>query len=51
MALDVYVVESEMRQLLHGPVGEHDPGHDRVEEEDERVGDTGRDAVAACPTA
>lgn len=28
VALDVDVVQGEVRELLHGPVGEHDPGHD-----------------------
>lgn len=36
-----------MRQLLHGPVREHDPGHDGVEEEDEGVGDTGSNTVVS----
>lgn len=44
VALDVDVVECEVRQLLHGPVREHDPRDDRVDEEDEGVGDTGSDA-------
>lgn len=46
VAFDVDIVEGEMGELLHGPVGEHDPGHDRVDEEDERVGDTCGDAVS-----
>jgi hypothetical protein len=45
VALDVDVVQSKMGELLHGPVREHDPGHDRVDEQDERVGDTCGDAV------
>ena len=51
VALDVDVVQGELGQLLHGPVGEHDPRDDRVDEEDERVGDAGCDAVAALSSA
>jgi hypothetical protein len=40
VALDVHVVQGEVRQLLHSPVCEHDPRHDRVEQEDESVGNT-----------
>jgi hypothetical protein len=40
-----------MRQLLHGPVREHNPGDDRVEEEDKRIGNTRRDTVPTLPTA
>lgn len=40
VALDVHVVQGEMRQFLHSPIREHDPRHDRVEQEDEGVGDT-----------
>jgi hypothetical protein len=47
VALDVDVVKSEVGELLHGPVGEHDPRDDRVDEEDEGVCDTGCDTVAA----
>jgi hypothetical protein len=46
VALDVDVVQSKMGEFLHSPVREHDPGHDRVDEQDERVGDTGGDAVS-----
>lgn len=42
---DGHVVERHVLQLLDGPVGEHEPGDDGVDEEDERVGDSGRDAV------
>jgi hypothetical protein len=44
VAFYVDVIESEVGELLHSPVREHDPGHDRVDEEDERVGDTRSDA-------
>ena len=47
VALDVDIVQGELRELLHGPVGEHDPRDDRVDEEDERVCDTSSDAVSA----
>jgi hypothetical protein len=45
VAFDVDVIEGEVGELLHGPVREHDPGHDRVDEKDERVGDTRGDAT------
>jgi hypothetical protein len=50
VALDVDIVQGELGQLLHGPVGEHDPRDDRVDEENEGVCDTGCDAVAAFPS-
>lgn len=51
VALDVHVVKGEVRQLLHGPVGEHDPRNDRVDEEDERIGDTRGDAASVSMRA
>lgn len=36
-----------MLELLDGPLCEHDPGEDRVDEEDEGVGYAGCDRVAA----
>lgn len=51
VTLDVDIVQGELRQLLHGPVGEHDPRDDRIDEKNERVGDTGCDAVAAFSSA
>lgn len=50
VALDVDIVQGELGQLLHGPVGEHDPRDDRVDEQNEGVCDTGCDAVAAFPS-
>ena len=50
VTLDVHIVEGEVRQLLHGPGREHDPGHDRVYKEEEGVGDASSNAIAALPT-
>lgn len=46
-AVDGDVVEQDALQLLDGPGGEHQPGQHRVDEQDEGVGDPGRDAVVA----
>jgi hypothetical protein len=46
VTFDIDVIEGKVGELLHGPVREHDPGDDRVDEEDERVGDTGGDAMS-----
>jgi hypothetical protein len=51
VALDVDVVQGEVGEFLHGPVREHDPRNDRVDEEDERVGDTGGDAILSLVCA
>lgn len=51
VALDVDVVERELGELLHGPVREHDPRDDRVDEQNEGVCNAGRDAVAALSAA
>jgi len=40
-------VEQDVLEFLDGPVGEHDPGQERVEEQDDGVGDTGGHAVVA----
>jgi hypothetical protein len=51
VALDVDVVKREVGEFLHGPVREHDPRNDGVDEEDERVGDAGGDATMSSVCA
>lgn len=46
MAFNVDVVQGEVRELLHSPIGEHDPGDDGIEQEEEGVSDTGSDTVS-----
>lgn len=41
------VIKQDMLEFLDGPVGEHDPGQERVEQQDDGVGDTGGHTVVA----
>lgn len=47
VAGDCSEVEQNMLEFLDSPVGEHDPGQERVEQQDDGVGDTGGHAVVA----
>ena len=47
VAGDGGVIEESMFELLDGPVGQHDPGEDGVEEQYDGVDDTGRHAIVA----
>ena len=48
-AADRDVVEEHALELLDRPVGEHEPGQEAVDEEDQSISDSGRDGVVAFP--
>ena len=41
LAGDVHVIQSEMLEFLHCPRGEHQPRYDRIEQENDGIGDPG----------
>jgi len=47
VAGDCGEVEQDVLEFLDGPVGEHDPGQQRIEQEDDGVGDTCSHAIVA----
>ena len=49
-AFDVNVFQSKVLKLLHGPVGEHYPGKERIDEENESIGYASSHAVVAFAT-
>ena len=51
LATDSHVVQSEMFEFLKRPWCEHKPGYDRVDEENEGVGDSSSHAVAPSVNA
>ena len=51
VALDVDVIQGEVREFLHSPIGEHYPGDDGIEQEEEGVCDTGSDTVSTFAAA